>query len=50
MFPSKKILAKAKKMIPNLKTHILKGQGQMFTLSDIDTDMIVRFIDDFPQI
>jgi len=46
MFPSEKILAKAKKMIPNLKTHILKGQGQMFTLSDIDTDMIVRFIDE----
>jgi len=44
MFPSKKILAKAKKMIPNLKTHILKGQGQMFALSDIDTDMIARFI------
>jgi len=46
MFPSKKILAKAKKMIPNLKTHMLKGQGQMFTLSDDDIDMIVRFINE----
>ena len=46
MFPSKKILAKAKKTIPNLKTHILKGQGQKFALSAIDIDMIVRFINE----
>ena len=46
MFPSKKILAKAKKMIPNLKTHILKGQGQMFTLTDTAIDMIVQFINE----
>ena len=44
MFPSNKILAKAKKTIPNLKTHILKDQGQKFVLSDSDIDMIVRFI------
>jgi len=44
MYPSKKILAKAQKMIPNLKTHVLKGQGQMFALSGTDIDMIVRFI------
>jgi len=46
MFPSKKIIARAKKMIPNLKTHILIGQGQKFVLSDIDIDMIVRFINE----
>ena len=46
MFPSEKILAKAKKNIPNLKTHIMKGQGQKFVLSDIDIDMIVRFINE----
>jgi esterase/lipase len=46
MFPSKKILAIANKTIPNLKTHLLKGQGQMFSLSDTDTDMIVRFYND----
>jgi len=32
-------------MIANLKTHVLKGQGQMFELSLGDIDMIVRFID-----
>ena len=46
MFPRKKILARAKKMIPNLKTHILKEQGQKFSLSDNDIDMIVRFINE----
>jgi pimeloyl-ACP methyl ester carboxylesterase len=46
MFPSKKILAKAEKTIPNLKTHILKGQGQKFVLSGSDIDMIVRFINE----
>jgi len=45
MFPSKKILAKAQKMIPNLKTHILKGQGQMFSLSDGDITMIKEFFE-----
>jgi hypothetical protein len=46
VFPSKKILAKAEKLIPNLKTHILKGQGQKFALSDVDIDMIARFINE----
>jgi len=46
MFPSKKVIAKAEKMIPNLKTHILKGQGHMFALSDDDIDMIVRFVNE----
>ena len=45
MFPGKKVAAKAKKMIPNLKTHMLKGQGHMFVLPDDVADMIVRFID-----
>jgi pimeloyl-ACP methyl ester carboxylesterase len=46
MFPGKKIITKAEKAIPNLKTHILKGQGQKFVLSDIEIEMIVRFIDE----
>jgi pimeloyl-ACP methyl ester carboxylesterase len=45
MFPSKKILAKAQKTILNLKTHILKGQGQMFSLSDGDITMIKEFFE-----
>ena len=46
MFPSRKVLAKAEKMITNLKTHILKGQGHMFVLSEDDIEMIVRFINE----
>jgi len=46
MFPRKKILSKAKKTIPNLKTHVLKGQGQKFILYDADIDMIARFINE----
>jgi len=41
-----KVIAKAEKMIPNLITHILKGQGHMFVLSEDDIDMIVRFINE----
>jgi len=44
MFPGKKIIAKAEKMIPNIKTYMLRGQGHMFVLSDEVIDMIVRFI------
>jgi len=46
VFPADKTLAKAKEVIQNLKTHILKGQGQKFFLSDVDIDMIVRFINE----
>ena len=46
MFPSKKVIAKAEKMILNLKTHVLKGQGHMFSLTDEAIDMIVQFINE----
>jgi len=45
MFPSNEILAKAEKMISNLKTHVLKGQGHKFVLSDGVITMIKEFIE-----
>jgi len=45
MFPSNKILTKAKKTIPNLKTHILKGQGQKFNLFNDAIIMIKEFLE-----
>jgi len=44
MFPCKKVIARAEKIIPNLKTHVLKGSGHMFVLSGEDIDMIINFI------
>jgi len=48
MFPSKRVIAQAKKMISNLRVHTLKDQGHMFVLSDEDIDMIVQFIKEAP--
>jgi pimeloyl-ACP methyl ester carboxylesterase len=45
MFPGDKTLAKAGEVIPNLKTHLLKGQGQIFVLSDDDIAMIKEFLE-----
>ena len=45
MFPSKTVIARAEKMIPNLKTHILKGQGHMFVLADDVIIMIKEFLE-----
>ena len=45
MFPSNEILAKAEKMIPNLKTNVLKGQGHKFVLPDDVITMIKEFIE-----
>jgi pimeloyl-ACP methyl ester carboxylesterase len=45
VFPGDKTLVKAGEVILNLKTHILKGQGQMFVLSDDDIAMIKEFLE-----
>jgi pimeloyl-ACP methyl ester carboxylesterase len=46
MFPGENVIAKAEKMISNLKTHLLKGQSHMFSLPDDVIDMIVQFINE----
>ncbi len=45
MFPSDKTLAKAKEVLNNVKTHVLRGQGNKFVLQDDDITMIRSFLD-----
>ena len=46
MFPGKKVIEKAKKMIPNLKTYLLKDQGHMCVLPAEVIDIIRKFINE----
>ena len=44
LFPARKIIEKVKKMIPNLRIHLLENQGHMCTLPDNVVEMIVEFL------
>jgi len=46
MFPGKKIIERAEKILSNVKCHLLQNQGHMFKLSAGDMKMIKDFIDD----
>ena len=46
MFPGKKVIERAEKILPNVKTHLLQNQGHMVRLSVNDMNMIIKFIDD----
>ena len=46
MFPGKKVIAKAAKIFPNLKSHLLHHQGHLCVLPDDVIHMIIRFIND----
>jgi pimeloyl-ACP methyl ester carboxylesterase len=46
MFPGRKVIEKAKKMIPNVKTYLLENQGHMFIMPDNVMDMIEQFINE----
>jgi pimeloyl-ACP methyl ester carboxylesterase len=46
MFPGKKVIEKAEKMIPNLKTHLLMNQGHLCVLPDDVVNMVEQFINE----
>jgi pimeloyl-ACP methyl ester carboxylesterase len=46
MFPGKKVIERAEKILPNVKTHLLLNQGHMFKLSVDDMNMIKTFINE----
>ncbi|MDR2967015.1 MAG: alpha/beta hydrolase [Methanobacteriaceae archaeon] len=46
MFPGKKVIERAKKIIPNLKTHMLNNQGHLCVLPDDVLKMIIKFLDE----
>ena len=46
MFPGKKVIERAKKNIPNVKTYMLENQGHMCILSNDVQNMISEFINE----
>lgn len=44
LFPAKKVLRRAKKIIPNCSIYELKGRGHMHLLSDYEKKMIIEFL------
>jgi pimeloyl-ACP methyl ester carboxylesterase len=44
LFPAKKVLKRAKKIIPNCNIYELKGRGHMHLLSDFEKNMIIEFL------
>lgn len=44
LFPAKKVLKRAKRIIPNCNTYELKGRGHMHLLSDNEKNMIINFL------
>jgi pimeloyl-ACP methyl ester carboxylesterase len=47
LFPGEKVIARAKAIIPNLKTYLMKGSGHMSMLSSEKFKNIIKIIDDF---
>lgn len=44
LFPAKGLLSRAKEIIPNCTTHIIKEAGHMHTLSTTEKNMIIKFL------
>ncbi|MBO4900034.1 MAG: alpha/beta hydrolase [Lachnospiraceae bacterium] len=44
LFPGPKVIARAKKIIPNNTTYLIKGRGHMHYLTEEEKNMIVRFL------
>ena len=44
LFPAKKVLPRAKRIIPDCKIHMLKGQGHMHSLTEREEKIIVDFL------
>lgn len=47
LFPGEKVIARAKTIIPDLKTYLMKGSGHMFALSSEENKNILKMISDF---
>jgi pimeloyl-ACP methyl ester carboxylesterase len=47
MFPGEKVIARAKTIIPNLKTYLMKGSGHMCMLSSEKYQHVLKMIADF---
>lgn len=46
LFPGRKVLVKAKRILPNCKVHLLKGCGHIYVLSGREQKIIVDFLSD----
>jgi len=46
MFPDKKVIERAKRIIPNVKTYMIENQGHMCILSNDVQNMISEFINE----
>jgi pimeloyl-ACP methyl ester carboxylesterase len=46
MFPGRKVIERAEKILPNVKSHLLMNQGHMIKLSVDDMNMIKTFINE----
>lgn len=44
LFPGPEVLRRAKKIIPDCKTYLIRGRGHMHSLTNKEKDMIVRFL------
>lgn len=44
LFPAKKVLSRAKKIIPNVSTYELKNRGHMHLLTEQEKTMIIEFL------
>ncbi len=44
LFPGRNVIERAKRIIPNCKTYLLKGRGHMNTLTEEEMKMIVDFL------
>jgi len=44
MFPAKRVIPRARKIIRNCKTYLLRNRGHMHFLTDAEKKMIVGFL------
>jgi pimeloyl-ACP methyl ester carboxylesterase len=46
IFPGKKVIEKAEKILPNLKSHLLHNQGHLCVLTNDVMNMMIKFIEE----
>jgi len=44
LFPGRDVIKRARKIIPNCRTYLLRGRGHMHFLTDAEKKMIVKFL------
>jgi len=47
MFPGEKVIARAKTIMPNLRTHLMTERGHMFILASEKNRYVLEMIDQF---